>query len=121
MRVAIPALAGLSVLHGLVPPHPGPLIAIAPSTPSSAPRWPSASSSPIPTVIICGPLFSILAPWVRRRPRRGDAGHGRRGGGAVRVRAGARGTARSHRAERDRGPTSDGASSAQPSLRWSPC
>ena len=29
MRVAIPALAGLSVLHGLVPPHPGPLIAIA--------------------------------------------------------------------------------------------
>ena len=29
MRVAIPALAGLSVLHGLIPPHPGPLIAIA--------------------------------------------------------------------------------------------
>ena len=24
MRVGIPALAGLSVLHGLVPPHPGP-------------------------------------------------------------------------------------------------
>lgn len=29
MRIAIPALAGLSVLHGLVPPHPGPLIAIS--------------------------------------------------------------------------------------------
>ncbi len=29
MRIAIPALAGLSVLHGLIPPHPGPLIAIA--------------------------------------------------------------------------------------------
>ena len=29
MRIGIPALAGLSVLHGLVPPHPGPL---APST-----------------------------------------------------------------------------------------
>ena len=28
MRVGIPALAGLSVLHGLVPPHPGPLAAI---------------------------------------------------------------------------------------------
>ena len=28
MRVAIPALAGLSALHGLIPPHPGPLIAI---------------------------------------------------------------------------------------------
>ena len=29
LRVGIPALAGLSVLHGLVPPHPGPLVAIA--------------------------------------------------------------------------------------------
>ena len=28
MKVGIPALAGLSVLHGLVPPHPGPLTAI---------------------------------------------------------------------------------------------
>src|SRR5690606_33501551 len=29
MRLGIPALAGLSVLHGFVPPHPGPLAAIA--------------------------------------------------------------------------------------------
>jgi len=29
LRIGIPALAGLSVLHGLVPPHPGPLAAIA--------------------------------------------------------------------------------------------
>jgi GntP family gluconate:H+ symporter len=28
LRLGIPALAGLSVLHGLVPPHPGPLVAI---------------------------------------------------------------------------------------------
>ena len=28
MLVGIPALAGLSILHGLVPPHPGPLTAI---------------------------------------------------------------------------------------------
>ena len=28
LRVGIPALAGLSVLHGLVPPHPGPVAAI---------------------------------------------------------------------------------------------
>src|SRR4051812_43349652 len=28
IRVGIPALAGLSVMHGLVPPHSGPLIAI---------------------------------------------------------------------------------------------
>ena len=29
MRIGIPALAGLSVLHGLVPPHPGPQTAIS--------------------------------------------------------------------------------------------
>ena len=29
LRIGIPALAGLSVLHGLVPPHPGPLVAIS--------------------------------------------------------------------------------------------
>lgn len=29
LKLGIPALAGLSVLHGLVPPHPGPLVAIA--------------------------------------------------------------------------------------------
>ena len=29
LKIGIPALAGLSVLHGLVPPHPGPLVAIA--------------------------------------------------------------------------------------------
>ena len=28
IKVGIPALAGLSVMHGLVPPHPGPLVAI---------------------------------------------------------------------------------------------
>ena len=28
VRVGIPALAGLSAMHGLVPPHPGPLVAI---------------------------------------------------------------------------------------------
>ena len=29
IKVGIPALAGLSAMHGLVPPHPGPLVAIA--------------------------------------------------------------------------------------------
>ncbi len=28
MKIGIPALAGLSILHGLVPPHPGPVTAI---------------------------------------------------------------------------------------------
>ena len=29
MRIAIPTLAGLSAMHGLVPPHPGPLVAVS--------------------------------------------------------------------------------------------
>ena len=28
MRVALPAMAGLSAMHGFVPPHPGPLVAV---------------------------------------------------------------------------------------------
>ena len=40
ITVGIPALAGLSAMHGLVPPHPGPLTAIDSSTPTWASRWP---------------------------------------------------------------------------------
>jgi GntP family gluconate:H+ symporter len=54
MRIAIPALAGLSVLHGLVPPHPGPLIAISAV---KAPRWPWVSSSPFQPSSSAGRCF----------------------------------------------------------------
>ena len=65
MRVAIPALAGLSVLHGLIPPHPGPLIAISALNASLGTTLALGILVAIPTVIICGPLFSILAArWV---------------------------------------------------------
>jgi GntP family gluconate:H+ symporter len=66
MRIAIPTLAGLSAMHGLVPPHPGPLAALA--------NFEGANLGltlgigvlvAIPTVIIAGPLFSVLAAkWV---------------------------------------------------------
>ncbi len=65
MRVAIPALAGLSVLHGLVPPHPGPLIAIAALKADLGVTLAFGIVVAIPTVVLCGPLFSILAArWV---------------------------------------------------------
>lgn len=65
MRIAIPALAGLSVLHGLVPPHPGPLIAIAAVNAQLGTTLALGLLIAVPTVIICGPLFSILAAkWV---------------------------------------------------------
>jgi gluconate:H+ symporter, GntP family len=65
MRVAIPALAGLSVLHGLVPPHPGPLIAIGAVNANLGVTLALGILVAIPTVVICGPLFSVVAArWV---------------------------------------------------------
>jgi gluconate:H+ symporter, GntP family len=60
MRIAIPALAGLSVLHGLIPPHPGPLIAIAAVHAQLGTTLALGILVAVPTVIICGPLLSIL-------------------------------------------------------------
>lgn len=65
MRIAIPALAGLSVLHGLIPPHPGPLIAIAAIKAQLGVTLAFGLIVAIPTVVICGPLFSLVAArWV---------------------------------------------------------
>jgi GntP family gluconate:H+ symporter len=60
MRVAIPALAGLSVLHGLVPPHPGPLLAISALHAQLGLTLALGLLVAVPTVIVCGPLLSIL-------------------------------------------------------------
>lgn len=60
MRIAIPALAGLSVLHGLIPPHPGPLIAISAVHAQLGTTLALGILVAIPTVILCGPLLSIL-------------------------------------------------------------
>src|SRR4029450_1183677 len=61
MRVGIPALAGLSVMHGLVPPQPAPLIVGADLGVPLA----LGVLIAIPTVIIAGPLFSkFAAKWV---------------------------------------------------------
>ncbi len=57
LRVGIPALAGLSVLHGLVPPHPGPLVAIASLHADLGLTLLFGLICAIPTVIIAGPVF----------------------------------------------------------------
>jgi GntP family gluconate:H+ symporter len=65
MRVGIPALAGLSVMHGLVPPHPGPLVAIDALDANLGLTLGLGVLIAIPTVIIAGPLFSrFAARWV---------------------------------------------------------
>ncbi|MCP3770582.1 MULTISPECIES: GntT/GntP/DsdX family permease [Streptomyces] len=65
MRIGIPALAGLSVMHGLVPPHPGPLVAIDALDANLGVTLALGVLIAIPTVIIAGPLFSkYAARWV---------------------------------------------------------
>jgi GntP family gluconate:H+ symporter len=57
LQIGIPALAGLSVLHGLVPPHPGPLVAIATLNADLGLTLMLGLICAIPTVIVAGPVF----------------------------------------------------------------
>ncbi|XVQ82753.1 gluconate:H+ symporter [Microbispora siamensis] len=69
LLVAVPALAGLSVLHGLVPPHPGPLVAIDTLKADLGLTLGLGLLVAIPTVIVSGPLFArFAARWVRPAP-----------------------------------------------------
>jgi gluconate:H+ symporter, GntP family len=65
ITVGIPALAGLSAMHGLVPPHPGPLVAISNLHADLGITLALGVAVAIPTVIVAGPLFGRLAGrWV---------------------------------------------------------
>ena len=65
MKVGIPALAGLSVLHGLVPPHPGPLTAIGLLNADLGRTLIFGILIAIPTVIVAGPLLArFVDRWV---------------------------------------------------------
>ncbi|MEV4844979.1 SLC13 family permease [Micromonospora matsumotoense] len=91
MKIGIPALAGLSVLHGLVPPHPGPLVAISSLNADLGLTLGLGLIIAIPTVIIAGPVFgNFIARYVpatapaallpTRQPA--TSGGGRRGPGS---------------------------------------
>lgn len=66
MRVAIPTLAGLSVMHACVPPQPGPLAALSSfSNANVGITMMFGIPIAVATVIIVGPAFSaIAAKWV---------------------------------------------------------
>jgi GntP family gluconate:H+ symporter len=61
MRLGIPALAGLSVLHGFIPPHPGPLAAIAILHANVGITLALGLLVAIPAVAIAGPLYGKIA------------------------------------------------------------
>ena len=58
LRVMLPALAGLSVLHALVPPHPGPLLAVDALHANLARTMGYGVLVGIPTAIVAGPLLA---------------------------------------------------------------
>lgn len=64
LRVAIPALAGMTTLHALMPPHPGPLIAVSALHADLGLTMLLGFSLAIPAVILAGPLYGI---WLSKR------------------------------------------------------
>jgi len=65
MRIALPTLAGLSAMHGLVPPHPGPLAAISALGANLGLTLAFGVLVAIPAVIVAGPLLAgLVSRWV---------------------------------------------------------
>src|SRR4051812_2219037 len=60
MKIGIPALAGLSVLHGLVPPHPGPVTAIGLLHADLGRTLILGLIVAVPTLIIAGPILATF-------------------------------------------------------------
>ena len=64
LLLALPLVAFLSVMHGLTPPHPGPVVAIDALGANNGKVLGLAFLAGIPTALIAGPLF---ARWVAPR------------------------------------------------------
>ncbi|MGM7721798.1 GntT/GntP/DsdX family permease [Metabacillus sp. Hm71] len=64
LLIAIPVLAGLSIVHGLVPPHPGAMTAIGIYQADIGKVLIYSLIIALPAAIIAGPLF---AKWVKNR------------------------------------------------------
>ncbi|MET1178747.1 gluconate:H+ symporter [Peribacillus simplex] len=64
LLIGIPVLAGLSIVHGLVPPHPGAMTAIGIYNANMGQVLLYSLIIAFPTAVIAGPLF---AKWVQKR------------------------------------------------------
>jgi GntP family gluconate:H+ symporter len=65
LRVGLPMLAGLSIAHALVPPHPAPTLAVATFHADAGKTILYAILVGIPTGILAGPVFAnFAARWV---------------------------------------------------------
>jgi gluconate:H+ symporter, GntP family len=64
LLIALPAITGLSIVHGLVPPHPGAVAAISIYNANLGKVLLYSLIVAIPSAIIAGPIF---AKWVHKR------------------------------------------------------
>jgi gluconate transporter len=64
LLIALPVIAGLSIVHGLVPPHPGAMAAISIYGANLGEVLLYALIISIPAAIIAGPVF---AKWIHKR------------------------------------------------------
>jgi len=64
VKIGLPLLAGLSVVHGLVPPHPGPLLAIGAFGADIGKTIFYGLLVGLPTAIIAGPVYGA---WIAKR------------------------------------------------------
>lgn len=64
LRIAIPALAGMTTLHALLPPHPGPLIAVSALHADLGITLGLGLIVALPAVILAGPIYGS---WLSRR------------------------------------------------------
>jgi GntP family gluconate:H+ symporter len=64
--VGLPMVAGLSVVHGLVPPHPAAMLAVVAYNADIGKTFLLAVLVGIPTAVIAGPLYTkLIAPHVK--------------------------------------------------------
>ncbi|MBT2336524.1 gluconate transporter [Variovorax paradoxus] len=67
--VGVPVIAALAAMHGMVPPHPGPLTAIATLKTSVGPTMVYGFIAAIPAIILAGPVYALfIAPRMTVRP-----------------------------------------------------
>ena len=122
IKVGIPALAGLSVLHGFIPPHPGPLAAIAVLHADLGLTLLFGLIIAVPAVVLAGPCQwrsnGSPSPSVRKAQEHARARHPRRNRKAGQPRLSARRTSASDASPRSwplssrSSPPSDSCSSA---------
>lgn len=67
--VGVPVIAALAAMHGMVPPHPGPLTAIATLKTSVGATMLYGFVAAVPSLVLAGPIYAkFIAPRLSVRP-----------------------------------------------------